>query len=1217
MHKQTPDKNSASVFTSVNDVIRHTRSRWRLKTGLAGTVVVLAAGLFLVLLASLLLNYLRFDPGVITVVSVVMYLLLLAFAAHWLLTPLTQPLPDQQVALYLEEHEPDLDGAVVTALDAGAANGNNSRGGLLDGLHERALHVLKQVEFGKRIERSELRRAGTLIAAIVIAVAAIVALAPPVLTHGMWLALLPWGGASVAGDNPYAVFASPGDTTILHGDDQRIVANLEGFESSDVTLFFKQDDDTTWQQKPMSGGAQAAAHELFLFDIENPIEYYVQADRLRTPSYRIDVTDPPALEKLTLQYHYPEHTGLDTRTVEDDGDITAPKDTEVRVTIRANEETHGGEIVMEDGETIAFQRDDDGTLSARLTVAKDASYRVALQAQNGTFIDASPEYAIDLLENQAPIVKVENPGRDTKVTSVEEPYIEITATDDYGIETVELVLSVNGGEDEIIAIASNPEGDVAKAHTVYLENYGLEPGDLVAYHARAKEPGSGDASLETTTDMYFMEVRPFRLDYRRADSGGGGGGGGQQEQQGNLSAQQRQFVVATFKLVRDKARMPKSRFEDNAATLATAEQRILVRAQAIVRRLQGRRMLGEDSAYQRMSEELPPAIEAMHEAKAHMDALEPEKALPPARKALQHLQRADAAFRELQVTMRQSGGGEGQNQDAEDLANLFRLELDKLRNQYEDVARARPKSAKEELDETLKQLEELAKRQLKQNEQARRRAQMSGSGGGSPNNSQQALAEEVEKLARQLERLTREKDESEALEQTREQLRNAAEKMREAAASGSESDARQARRDALESLREAQQALNRNTTETIKREIEDAARQANELADKQEEIKRTAAEATANGEAQTEQLAELFSEKVELRDELRSLQRELDRLAKATREEQEDASKALESAARDVDRKALEDKIRDSVDALRGGDQQASANIENDIGEGINEIRDQVVNAGNAVSRSEREQLEQALERMRALVRDMESLKERMRTRARMQANRQGQTGEQGEGEEDGDGQNQGENQGDNPGEGESNENGNQQAQANQGRGDQQGQQSGQQPGQQGQQPGEQGGQQSAQGQPGGQPGGTPGSGTTAGQERTAGNGGSGRYDASSRIESTGSGVMDGFREEFADRLADAEQVRQWMPGSAREMGDIEDVIAGLRALGAGEGDADELTRLQGEALERLRAVEYALRRQLEPDEPHAMTLSGRDSTPEAFKEAVEAYYEALSTAKP
>ena len=86
---------------------------------------------------------------------------------------------------------------------------------------------------------------------------------------------------------------------------------------------------------------------------------------------------------------------------------------------------------------------------------------------------------------------------------------------------------------------------------------GLKPGDFVSYYAKATDNDGIAGGKTTTSDIYFVQIRPFRTDFKPAPSmaGGGGGGGGAGQEVGQLSQQQRQIVAATFNVVRDRTKM--------------------------------------------------------------------------------------------------------------------------------------------------------------------------------------------------------------------------------------------------------------------------------------------------------------------------------------------------------------------------------------------------------------------------------------------------------------------------------------------------------------------------------------------------------------------------------------------------------------------------------------------------------------------------------------
>src|SRR5215831_20458335 len=102
---------------------------------------------------------------------------------------------------------------------------------------------------------------------------------------------------------------------------------------------------------------------------------------------------------------------------------------------------------------------------------------------------------------------------------------------------------------------------------------------------------------------------------------------------------------------------------------------------------------------------MTPAADQLKTEKA--DAAEPFE-----QKALQYLMRAEALFNEIQVSQGGGGGGGGA-QNAQDIADLFELELDQSKNQYETVQKGEQQRNSQEKDEALRKLEELAQRQQK------------------------------------------------------------------------------------------------------------------------------------------------------------------------------------------------------------------------------------------------------------------------------------------------------------------------------------------------------------------------------------------------------------------------------------------------------------------------------------------------------------------------
>lgn len=948
------------------------RRRWRLRRVLWRLASFIAVASAVALVAAATMDAWQYSPSLVTAVRAVSYVVTAVALSLLIGVPLLQRVADARFALYVEENEPSLAMALASAVELKATD-RSSTPGLEAGLLEQALQASRAIDHGRRLERQALRHAGLVLGITIAAVVVLVVLLPPGLHHGLRL---------LAGINttasPYRLSVAPGDVRVSRGSDQLIAARVEGFEPDAVQLVTRFGPATAWQASNMTTGTEVQAFETFLFDLNDSGEYYVQAGGLRSPVYRIDVADLPTVRRIDLTYHYPRYTGLPPKQFVG-GDIHAVRGTRVDIKVTPSLPVSGGALVVNGRDSRPLLAGPDGTWSASLEVDQTGHYRIDLPYGDGLLVTASPNYAIEVSPDRAPSVHISSPGRDSRVTSVEEPLIEVTASDDLGIGRLELIYSINGGPEQILSLHEDNRRprELDTAHTLFLEELGLQPGDLIAYYARVGDAVT-DEGQQRTTDIYFMEVRPFHLTFRQAQGGSGAGMQGRHERL--LSEQQRQLVIATFNLARDRQSYKEDRFIETVDLLARSEARIRDRVEAIIRRLGERAVIHADEGLQRMVQELPQAVDAMLETEAALAERDPHAALAPARKALRHLQRAEAAFRNLQVARAGSGGQGANSAEAQDLANLFKLELDKLRSQYESLQHGQPPAA-QTLDDTLEKLRELARRQQRELERLRRRAEL-GAGPAGTDNSQRALAEELEKIVRRLERLSREQPDRK-LEAMMNQARAAAEAMRRAADSAGNARALADAQAALERLREAGHAAHRERYAQLRRGVSEALERTRRLAAEQHEVAAGVRALSDDAQQRSEGITALQERKAHMTQETRVLESDLERLSTSAREQREASARALRDAARSMREERLAERIERSAAALKDFKSEDLLRVESKIGTAFDQLSERLAAALTTLEQAGDAPRAQRLERLRDLVRNMESLQERLARRAR------------------------------------------------------------------------------------------------------------------------------------------------------------------------------------------------------------------------------------------
>jgi hypothetical protein len=104
------------------------------------------------------------------------------------------------------------------------------------------------------------------------------------------------------------------------------------------------------------------------------------------------------------------------------------------------------------------------------------------------------------------------------------------------------------------------------------------------------------------------------------------------------------------------------------------------------------------------------------------------------------------------------------------------------------------------------------------------------------------------------------------------------------------------------------------------------------------------------------------------------------------------------------------------------------------------------------------------------------------------------------------------------------------------------------------------------------------------------------------------------FRREFQELERDAQALRQQLQAAGINPADLEEAMRGLRAGGSESAYSDPrgLEKLQAAALERLKQVDFNLRRKLDAGN-ESLALSGSDEVPAGFRTAIEEYYRLLA----
>ncbi len=1032
-----------TALQELNAYLHRLESRLRLFVASRAATAVTALALALTIVLVWIANRYQFATHVVLPFRILLFLVIAAAVAALLALPLLR-LDRRRTTRIIEQRVPGLEQRLLTI-----AERPDPANPFTEIVAEDALRVARE----HRAEELTTTRS-------LLAFSAAAALAATVLIWliaagpGYWgygASLLWTGSASTAKRPLYDIAVHPGNKIVRRKSDQMITAELLGFSAPNVTLYARYGGAAKWEQTPMQPRRDANGYQFLFAGLSDPVEYYVHAAAFQSKHYTLGVKDLPGVQRVRVALHFPP--GLHLRdTIEDPGgDIRAVQGTQADISVLTDRHLDHGFLVLENGSKIQLAGRDGNWLTARLPINRDGSYHVAT-LDNGEAVRLSDDYFVEAKKDEPPSVRILRPGSDPHVSPIEELPIAVDASDDFGIEGLDLRYSVNGGAEQSLPLLKSKGAKEAQGGTtLYFENLKVEPGDLVSFYATAR-----DANTTTRTPIVFAQAEPFDFKFSQSQQAGGMGMGG--NGQDDIFNRQKQIIAATFNELNSQNEPPATT-KDHARFLSDLESKLGSQAETLAQRMGNRDLNSTSSQFENFSKLMTQASSQMNDAVKQLKPGKWDQALSPEQKALQSLLRADALFRDIQVAYGSMNGGAMGSGAQRDLARMFDLELDTSKNQYETNQSADSAAGNQQkaIDDAFERLQDLARRQQElaqqaaqqqaleqrwQEEQLRREAeqlrlqmqQLAQNSQSSQSNSQEK-GQQNSSSSRQGSSASNSQSQqtAEAVRRATNALQRAEEEMRKAV---SDQD-RTAEQRASNELSQAQAALNNMLHQQAGNSLAELSQRAQQIADAQKNIANRLKETYGTGSRDrnevssgsgsgempemddpnsprwpysyrrrlfqpgssprpvTQQEKQIAREKEALAQQLDQLDRQLQQQQQNLAGTQPDAASKLRKALSEAEEKELVTRMRKNAEWIREGYGQRNLDMEDSVTAGVEQLSRDLGGVEQALNSSKPNPQAAPSEKAAQTLAEIRSLREQLE-RAQEQAG-EGQPGAQPE----------------------------------------------------------------------------------------------------------------------------------------------------------------------------------------------------------------------------
>lgn len=984
----------------IDRLIREIKKRLKLRSIQQGVSIFLLSFITLAFIYFIVMSVFGKSSLVFSLVITIAAVVLLLEMIWFVLRPGFSKISDQQIALFIEEKFPELEDRINSAVeikDHTISGIEQSK--IIDKLIDDATNKIKSVQFKGITERKKEKTLAYFAYGLFFLFS--------LMTFSYIDDLRRLTSDVEFSLNPKTHFSQeiiniiPGNIQIEKGESVDIIAELKASTDEDLILHYKMADDV-WIKETMETSIDKQKSIFRIISVQEPTTYYVEHNEILSQEFNISIYEFPKVTQINLKYKYPAYTGLPDRIEENTGNIRGLQGSDVTLTIQYSGSPTKGELVLDESTKIKLAALENGNFQGKIKLSETGVYHVNLTDDQGKTNKFPIQYQITPVEDMQSIITINDPQRDVRVNAVEEVLIDVSVSDDFGVNSTSIKYSVNGEDEESISLFEKErsrEKEINGSHLFYLEDYSLEPGDVISYYVDAED---NFHQASTQSDMYFIEVVPFDAKFTQLNNQGGGGGGGQQSSQ--MVVNQQTIISATWNLLRKLNEISENEFEESADAIEQSQLNLRDNINERINTTAFSVEMAVDDENKEIADLLRKAVEQMGEAVEELSKRDMKSALTPERKALNFLLKADAKNKEKLIQRGQMAGGGGSGGNSEDrMTELMDLELDISKDKYE-IQQQSEQQKNAEVDDTLQKLRELAKKQQLLAQQSKENLQEQDNRRELDRlkRDQEQLRHDSENLANQMQQMARDNDRiSQQMQQRIDDITQNLRKAEQELKSNNVQQAMARQNQALNELNKLQDELRMSLTDDVREMLNEFTDNFNDFKEKERQLSEDIREEFTQNQindgniTDKEGLQNLTQKRKNMLDQLESIESQARTIEENARQENPKIATELKNIQNAIQREDIKRNMEGSKELLKKGWLTYADMIEEEIKLGIDAVDEKVrqLQAGGQVS--EEEMLNRSLEDTRELMWRFQESMAQVQGEQQANENRQDQEGSQ------------------------------------------------------------------------------------------------------------------------------------------------------------------------------------------------------------------------------
>jgi hypothetical protein len=329
----------------------------------------------------------------------------------------------------------------------------------------------------------------------------------------------------------------PGDQTVKAGEDLVLSATLTGRPVRTAHVLYRpmgsQEAWTRWSFVDEEKGRTTRLTGVLqtkLSNLQNDLEYKVAAGPTESPVYHVNVNRPLLLQKVEAAIEPPPYTRRKPSVV-NEGNFQVIEGSRVQFRFTLDRAAQNALIRLfpacqdrkpeeADASPLSLRIEGKDLIGKLPSVDKSLDYELFAESADGMHLDAA-RFHIQVQPDRKPVVRFVKPKEQIEVTPTTEVHLKVEAEDDFGLSKIGIVYQLGDGPPQTLYLREEADQPIQRKvdAILSLEDHQLNFTDSVTYYAFV-EDNHPIHPQRTTTELQFIDIRPFKRTYQILDSGG-------------------------------------------------------------------------------------------------------------------------------------------------------------------------------------------------------------------------------------------------------------------------------------------------------------------------------------------------------------------------------------------------------------------------------------------------------------------------------------------------------------------------------------------------------------------------------------------------------------------------------------------------------------------------------------------------------------------------